>query len=450
MKILEISKSEFDAVCYARNAHIMPMLKEIQYYRVDGMELYGVIALDITDGDFGALVLGRDADKRFRAIEVPTKFYDSPKKAVKDLEHLFAKAISEGSTFEQGDEKGKPNELYKIVAKNVSSSFNELTTNPIYSSANEFIGEDVYAYVDVDGNYIKDFQSTGFNARLWELYLYIFLKHQGFEFDNSFNAPDYLVDKFGVTIALEATTVNHDAKFDEPYPNDESDIFKLVQDYMPIKFGSSLFSKLQKEYWRREHVRGKPLIFALHDFHMLELLYWSQRALRNYLYGSRYKAIFDDGSSKLELDARSLPIPEAIARHSYKHKDIPSNFFNQPGAEFVSGVLYCNNATLDTFNGIGKLAKMGDYKRKIVRVAETNDLESSSYRPKVMVENVDDKNYEEAWEDTMCLFHNPNGKHPIPRELFSGITHCYFDLTERRWIGPRRAPEILKCWNKYS
>lgn len=180
------------------------------------------------------------------------------------------------------------------------------------------------------------------------------------------------------------------------------------------------------------------------------MLNWSQMSLRNYLYGCRYKAILENGSIKLVLDDDQLPVPVIIERHAYKHKDIPSNFFDQPGAENVSAILYCNNATLDTFNRFGKLAKMGDHGKSMTKVCEINDLQSSSYTPKIVEADVDHKNYEEAWEDTMCLFHNPDAKHPIPHRVFPGITHCYFDTTENRWFGPRRTPEILKSSNRYT
>ncbi len=97
MEILEISKNEFDAVCYARNVHLMPLLQEVEYYKVVGLDLYGVIAKDLTDGDFGALVLGRDATKRFRAIDFGTKFYSTPKKALTVLKEVARQVGSGGN-----------------------------------------------------------------------------------------------------------------------------------------------------------------------------------------------------------------------------------------------------------------------------------------------------------------------------------------------------------------
>jgi hypothetical protein len=452
MKIQEISKKEFDAVCYARNAHIMPLLREIKFYKEESGSLYGVIAQDLTDGDFGGLVLGRDADKRFRAVEVPDRFYDTPEEALVELEQKFATALAENTTIHpQGDETGKPNELYSVVAKDdkIHRLFLELSHNHIFDCAKAFIGEAVYAYTDIDGNYIKDFQSTGFNARLWELYLYIFLKHQGFELDSSFRAPDYLANKRGNIVSLEATTVNADANLDMPPPKSADEIQTLIRDYMPIKFGSPLYSKLQKEYWNLPHVKGRPLIIAIHDYHMGESLYWAQKALRNYLYGCRFNTIVKDGVIQLVYDGNGNPIPELITEHNFKHKKIPSNFFAQPGSENISAVLYCNNATIDTFNRYGKRAKMGNYAKVIHRISEINDLESPSYAPKIVEENIDDKNFNELWEDTMCLFHNPSAKFPVHPGLFSGMTQCNFDHKASRFFGPRNTPEILRSYNQY-
>jgi len=452
MKIIQINQSEFNAVCYSRNAHFMPLLEEVAYYKNDEGTIYGVIAKDRFDGDFGSVVLGRDANKRFRTIEPPLKFYDSPAEAFLELEEKFIKVHGEGSQVHpQGDETGKPNELYRVIAKEdkLHKLFIVLLNDPIYKVARSFIGEAVYAYVDVDGNYIKDFQSTGFNARLWELYLYIFLKYQSFEFDHSFHAPDYLIEKRDISIALEATTVNSDAKFDEPYPSDDVEAYRLTSDYLPIKFGSSLFSKLQKKYWELDHMKDRPFIIAIHDYHMQNLLPYAGMALRSYLYGVRYKTVIENGSVTICLDNKTLPIPEVIEKHKYKHKEIPSNFFNQPGAENVSAVLFCNNATIDTFNRYGKLAKMDGHSLVIVKISETTDFRSPTYNPKIISENIESDDYYEVWEDTMCIFHNPNASNPIKPDVFDGISQCFIDAPENRFYGPRTDPEFLRSYNRY-
>lgn len=53
---------------------------------------------------------------------------------------------------------------------------------------------DVYAtFVDPDGNFLKDFQGDGFDARLSELYLHAYFSRSGFVLDRSHNRPDFMV-----------------------------------------------------------------------------------------------------------------------------------------------------------------------------------------------------------------------------------------------------------------
>lgn len=48
-------------------------------------------------------------------------------------------------------------------------------------------------FKDIDGNFIEQFQSTGFDARLWELYLNTYLIEEQLFFDRNYNAPDFIV-----------------------------------------------------------------------------------------------------------------------------------------------------------------------------------------------------------------------------------------------------------------
>jgi hypothetical protein len=37
-----------------------------------------------------------------------------------------------------------------------------------------------------------------------------------------------------------------------PPPEDHGEVMALTDDYLPIKFGSALYSKLQKRYWEKD------------------------------------------------------------------------------------------------------------------------------------------------------------------------------------------------------
>src|ERR1019366_7569371 len=63
-------------------------------------------------------------------------------------------------------------------------------------------------FMDKDGNFVKDFQTTGFDARLWELYLHVYLRSDGFTLDEKKAVPDYIATKAARTVFIEAVTVN--------------------------------------------------------------------------------------------------------------------------------------------------------------------------------------------------------------------------------------------------
>lgn len=294
------------------------------------------------------------------------------------------------------------------------------------------IQEVAYSYVDVDGNYIKDFQSTGFDARLWELYLYIYFYNSGFTINSDFHAPDYLLDYFGYECGVEAVTVNSSKDFDEPPPSNPNEIFAYLRDYMPIKFGSPLYSKLKKKYWLQDHMKDKPFVIAIHDYHMESTektfgsMTWSRQALMDYLYGRRVKLKKDANGNLLpEYDENGKLMSEPVTEHTWKTKTIPSNFFSLPDAENISAVLFSNNATLATFNRMGHLAGMSEEQIKIVRhsiLYNPNDKE-----PLVKVQDISSPEYEESWFDSLIIYHNPNAKMPLDLDLFSNISQIYFD-----------------------
>ena len=66
------------------------------------------------------------------------------------------------------------------------------------------MAEIAYSFEDADGNYVQQFQTAAFDARLWELFIYAFLHENQFFIDRGFAAPDYLCKKHGRTIFLEA------------------------------------------------------------------------------------------------------------------------------------------------------------------------------------------------------------------------------------------------------
>ena len=111
---------------------------------------------------------------------------------------------------------------------------------------------------------------------------------------------------------------------------------------MPITFGSTLKSKLDKKYWEKPHVAGKPFLFAIQDFSAPGSMVYTRSALPTYLYGYEFDWTYgSNGLLKI--------IPKKIAEHRWGSKVIPSGFFDLPDAENVSAVLINNSGTIAKF-----------------------------------------------------------------------------------------------------
>lgn len=62
--------------------------------------------------------------------------------------------------------------------------------------------------VERDGNFVEQFQTTGFNSRTFELYVSELLHAEGFEPIGREAQPDFTVSKDGIQISIECTTAN--------------------------------------------------------------------------------------------------------------------------------------------------------------------------------------------------------------------------------------------------
>lgn len=113
---------------------------------------------------------------------------------------------------------------------------------------------------DRDGNFVQQFQTDGFDARTWELYLHATFDALEFAIDLSHDAPDLLLEGRGLRWAVEATTANPSARGDRPVPDDPAERAEYLREELPIKLGSPLLSKLRKRYWEQPHIAGLPLV----------------------------------------------------------------------------------------------------------------------------------------------------------------------------------------------
>ena len=287
-------------------------------------------------------------------------------------------------------------------------------------------------FSDKDGNFVEQYQTTGFDSRTFELYVSELLHSESFSMQAIAPQPDFLAEKDGMQIFIECTTSNPtdtgDAKI-RPYATfnerdtDLQEIMFRLEEELPIRVGGSLYSKLTKKfgknpplgYWNLPHVRGHPFVLAVQCFHEPGALSFSGAAIANYLYGFRQKPSWDDQG---HLAIESSPIDE----HRTGRKSIPSGFFTLPEAENISGVLWTNAGTIPKFTRMALSGPFPDKRVTALRFGNMYDFDPNAHAPQPFAYIVGDPGTpRETWGQEAVLYHNPRARFPVPMGLFDTV-----------------------------
>jgi len=317
---------------------------------------------------------------------------------------------------------------------NLNPKFVNLRDGRHASAARELLTEIGRWHIDQDGNFVKDFQTAGFDSRIWELYLFATFKSLDFDLDTSHVAPDFNIARNGERLFVEATTANPTGNVQHsiigvPPPPPEN-LRKYNEAEMVLKFGSPLESKIKKSYWDLPHVQGHCFAIAIADFHAPASMTWSQSALMTYLYGL--------GAESFEVDGGLRWREKPLESHTVGNKTIPSNFFAQDRHKHVSAIIFSNAGTQAKFNRMGVQAGFGDDAVQLVRAGGLHVPGDLAYEPEAFVVNVEDPAYSEDWDDELDIFHNPNAIHPMSDEMFPTAANYRVIDGEVRWDSPRR------------
>ena len=266
-----LDRKRFNALAgLSRSPAAAYISEEIGWYSNEDETVIGVVLHDVIDNDFAIVVLARDEGGRFRAFDVESSI-DTEEAAKSWLERAIKWHTGAGiKVYPQGDETRGPDLFTPVLpTERLHPAFIRLANDSAFVSARAIITWMMPHYVDVDGNFVEQFQSTGFDARLWELYLYAYLAEEELFLNRSHPAPDFLVTKYGKVVAIEAVIVGrkeeNPPKYFKPPPKPKTpaEILEAHEHVIPVKFGSPLYSKLKKKYWDLPHVKGKPLVFAI-------------------------------------------------------------------------------------------------------------------------------------------------------------------------------------------
>jgi hypothetical protein len=402
----------------------MMTLEELEYLEIEGGSVIGILTKDLTDEDFGGIVMARDRNLRFRGVDL-TGFFAHPQEAREALvDGMRNAARIQIEAHHQGDEVGEPVDFFahRHEPARLNPSFVQLTTNEGYSPAREIIEPMMRWYEDADGNFVEQFQTTGFDQRMWELYLFALLIEAGYLLDRKHNVPDFSCSGFLGKLFVEAVTVGPTVREGRIVPPPAIDtpegLERYLKDYMPIKFGSPLFSKLRKKYWLHPHVADAPLVLAVADFSSPMSMVHSQPALERYLWGYEHEGVLNDSGTLVIT-------PRRIEQHQYDGKVIPSGFFRLPDSEHVSAVVSTNAGTIAKFNRLGVLGKFGSKRVLLVREGRMVDHDPNATTNKFFKVIVNSDGYEEDWIEGLNVYHNPGARVPLQVEMLPGAAHHF-------------------------
>ncbi|NKK72477.1 hypothetical protein GFM13_19250 [Rhizobium leguminosarum bv. viciae] len=419
----EISEARFNAIAgYARQPYARITGEELKYFEDEGGALLGLLIRDRADNDFAGMAFGRDKRLRFRWTSM-TEFFERPETAVNALSKLIAELLVEPEEFHyQGDEVGKPVDFFAQVhpPERLHPDFLTVATAAQFSSARGVIEPMMRWHEDLDGNFVEQFQSTAFDQRIWELYLFAMLTEVGYVLDQSHAVPDFIAGGLLGQVAVEAVTVGptRDGNTIVPPPPTElpEQLHAYLHDYMPIKFGSPLFSKLRKEYWKNPQIEGMPLVFAIADFSSPGSMVHSRSALERYLYGYSHGPAINTYGKKAGK-------PKKIVEHRWGEKVIPSGFFDIPEAENISAVISTSSGTISKFNRLGLLSGFGADNVLMIREGTCIDTSHGATSPLLYKMVVNAPGYSESWIEGLNVYHNSRARVPLHEYLLPGAAH---------------------------
>ncbi len=435
----------FDALAgYARTPLTLLTADERAWYSEERERVLGIIVQDRADKDYVCIVMGRDRIGRYRAVFL-SEFFPRLRDARATMPHILTEwGAKDPVEFEQNDEPQRAMGFFRPrhPVERLHLGFRKLTEMEEYSPARGVMEAMMYYFKDPDGNFVEQFQSTGFNGRFWELYLFAVLAESRISVNRDYPAPDYLCGSVFGQFFIEAVTVNPTIKNGqnvEPVIGNEQELKQFMLNYLPIKFAGPLTAKLAKKYWEKGHISGNPLVFAIADFHRPFSMTQSQTALTTYLYGRIFGASRDFRGN---LILTSVPVPE----HVWGHKTVPSGFFNLPDAENISAVVSSREATLAKFNRIGFKAEFGSRRVRMIREGKRYVPDRNRAHPEDVKVSVNSKRYREQWGDGLEIYHNPNAIIPFDPRIFPTAMHhqlrgdelaSFATTIKGRWFGSK-------------
>ena len=318
-------------------------------------------------------------------------------------------------------------------------AFREIAGSVSHMGARALMQQTLDQWDSPDRQFVRDFQTEGFDARVFELYLAATLDSLGWIVDAESGRPDFRCRGRGLEFYVEAGTAHSPGNSRTPTSPEE--FFKELEsstdnvDEVAVRFGSVLRSKAMKAYQDLPHVAGKPIVIAVQGFFGPGALFHNELPLVRYLYDVALTEIDESGAIS--------PTDASVGTHIGDTKTIESGWFNNRDAAHISAVMWSNSGTTAKFNRMATGLGLSAPGWEIHRFGLELDPQPGATKPAFFSERVEPGSGE-PWEEGLVVMHNPRAKVPLPLSAFEGVTQIQqvsntlsFDLRGRQIYNQR-------------
>ena len=296
-------------------------------------------------------------------------------------------------------------------------AFREIAGSVAHVGARALMQQTLDQWDSPDRQFVRDFQTEGFDARVFELYLAATLDSLGWTVEAESGRPDFRCRASGLEFYVEAATAHSPGNPQTPTSPEE--YFEELEsstdnvDEVAVRFGSVLRSKAMKAYQDLPHVAGKPIVIAVQGFFGPGALFHNELPLVRYLYDLALTEIDESGAISL-TDA-------SVGFHIGDSKTIESGWFGDPDSAHMSAVMWSNSGTVAKFNRMATGLGLGAPGWEIHRSGTELDPQPGATERAFFFERVEPGSGE-PWEEGLVVMHNPRARVPLPVSAFGGVT----------------------------
>lgn len=309
-----------------------------------------------------------------------------------------------------------------------SLQYKTLKNNVQFASERKIIETWAEDYVDLDGNFKRDFQKS-FCPQMWELYLHALFRKANFKRNMDYSAPDYIIEspfKFYVEAATANFRENGSIGVDRTWEDFNEltkppylvDLYKDQLDESISRVAKKLRDKnsAYNKYSQNDYFElDIPYVVAIGAYDQLnsgkEFIY----PMLALLYGWYF-----DGTKNQFCIQNSITVPNTSKKQEL-------NLFSQTKFENISAVIFSCSITIGKLTALAISEGLPTFNAAYSFLETPYETNRNAY--KYLMKKVS-KETPEKLEEGVFLFHNPNAKNPLDENVFSDLAVTQFFLEE--------------------